>query len=156
MKQKYVIKKQDDSELVIQEFAELDKDSMTLLCEEVYDKKKIESALKKNKESLIEALRTPNLYPAGIFAEKIADSVMALFESEDRNSLELFFDDYDYIAGGRKKPARIEQTEGETADITNLLEEEFEEGFDEKPAVDKLNSTIKVDEDDLTEFDEES
>ncbi|MCK7511232.1 MAG: hypothetical protein MZV70_49000 [Desulfobacterales bacterium] len=46
MKQKYEILRDDDNKrLIIREFAELDKDTMSLLCEESYDKKAIKSAI---------------------------------------------------------------------------------------------------------------
>ena len=52
MKQKYTIMISDDnSKLVIHEFAELDKDVMSLLCEESYDFKTIKSAIKNGKET---------------------------------------------------------------------------------------------------------
>jgi hypothetical protein len=157
MKQKYMIlKSEEKSELIIREFAELDKDAMSLLCEETYDAKTIESAIAKDKEALIVALRTPNMYPAGIYADKIADSVIALYQSGDKEATEVFFDDFEYISASRKRGAKLDEGDGETSQIEDLLEEEYDEEFDEKPALDKLNSSIKVDEDDITDFEEDS
>jgi hypothetical protein len=76
MKQKYTIIKDDkNKQLIIREFAELDKEILSLLCEETYDQKLIRSAIKSGKEDLIAALRTNNLYPPGIYADKIANAV---------------------------------------------------------------------------------
>lgn len=157
MKQKYLIlRSEDKSELIVREFAELDKDVMSLLCEETYDTKKIESAIKKNKETLMVELRTPNMYPAGVCADKIADSVVALYESGEQESIEVFFDDFDYISTSRKRASKIDAGAGEKNKIEELLEEEFEEGLEEKSALDKLNSAINVDEEELTDFEEDN
>ncbi len=155
MKQKYLIlRSEDKSGLIVREFAELDKDVMSLLCEETYETKKIESAIKKNKETLMVELRTPNMYPAGVYADKIADAVVALYESGEQESIEVFFDDFDYISTSRKRAAQIGKGQGEKNRIEELLEEEFEEEFEEKTPIDKLKSRINDDEEDLTDFEE--
>lgn len=157
MKQKYTIVKSDDSsKLIIQEFAELDKDAMSLLCEESYDFETIESAVKAGKEALINALRTPNMYPAKAYAEQIADSVVALQSSSDQNSTELYFDDFDYIAPVRDKQKEKDVIEEEAAEIDELLEDEFDEDYDEKPAIDIKNPSLKVDENDIPDMEESS
>lgn len=162
MKQKYTIMISDDnSKLIIQEFAELDKDIMSMLCEESYDYKTIKSAIKDGKESLISALRTPNMYPAKAYALKIADSVMTLQASPGQNSAELFFDDSDYIAKSRLKAKKraaieeaIEEEEEEAAEIDELLEDEFDEDYDEKPSISTNNPLLKVEEDDMSDIEE--
>ena len=107
MKQKYMILKGEDKKnIVIQEFAELDKDTLSLLCEETYDMKIIRSAVSKGKE-----------------AEKIADSVIALFKSKDQDSLEVYFDDFDLITTKKVKNV-VEKTEEEAAEIDELIEED--------------------------------
>jgi hypothetical protein len=66
MKQKYtIIKDSKNKQLIVREFAELDKEILSLLCEETYEQKVILAAIKKGKEDLISALRTNNLYPPG-------------------------------------------------------------------------------------------
>ena len=53
MRQKYEIVRDDDNKrLIIREFAELDKDVMSLLCEETYDKKSIKSAMTLGRDAL--------------------------------------------------------------------------------------------------------
>ena len=147
MKQKYTMMRSDDkSKLIIQEFAELDKDVMSLLCEESYDFKSIKSAIKDGKEALIDALRTPNMYPAKAYAAQIADSVIALQASSDQNSTELFFDDFDYIA-----PKLAKASQEEAAEIDELLEDGFDEDYDEKPSINTKNPSLKVEEDDVEE-----
>ena len=157
MKQKYTMMRSDDkTKLVIQEFAELDKDVMSLLCEESYDFKTIKSAIKGGKEALINALRTPNMYPAKACADKIADSVMALQDSPDQNSVEVFFDDFDFIAPRRSKTNKKDAIEKDAAEIDAFVEDEFDEDYDEKPSIDTNNPSIKVEEEDMSDIEESS
>ena len=98
MKQKYLLLKKDEkNELLIKEFAESDKEEFSLLCEASYDSKEIESAIAKDKKAIIAAIRTNNLFPIGTFAEKIADAVIDLYNPENDNSVELFFNDIDLL-----------------------------------------------------------
>ncbi len=92
MKQKYLILKNDNTnKLIIREFVELDeRDVYSLACEETYDGEVIKSAITSGKEALISTLRTTNLYPPGSYAEKIAESVINLYSSENDQSQELF------------------------------------------------------------------
>ena len=47
---------------------------------------------------MVDALRTPSLFPIRPYVVKIAESVMVLFDSSDNQSMELFFDDTDLVA----------------------------------------------------------
>ena len=157
MKQKYVIlRSENNTELTIKEYAELDKDVMSLLCEETYDNNRIEAAMKNGKEALIATLRTPNMYPAKVCAEKIAESIMTFQETAHPEAVEVFFDDFEFITASRKKSVEVEAIEDEPSDIEELLDDEFEDEYEEKPSIDNINSSISVEEDDLTDFDEDS
>jgi len=82
-----------DKELKLMEFVNLDKKSFSLLCKETYDGKKMRAAIKKGKDTLVSELRTENMFPIGLYVDKIAESVMELYESKNLDSLELVFDD---------------------------------------------------------------
>jgi len=109
MRQKFSIQRNDENdELNIKEYANLDREYknnllkldqefFSLLCEEVYDKKKIMNAIKKGKEDLILTLRTPNMYPINIYSEKIADAVIGLYDSGKSLYVELLFDDKEFL-----------------------------------------------------------
>lgn len=126
MKQKYAITKDADTDQIkIQEFAELDKDSFSLVCEETYDRQKLQAAAVEGKEPLIELLRTPNLYPVSEYVDKIADSVSALFEQGDQSSLEVEFDDIEALK--REKQAAESESEEESVALDDLLEDELDE-----------------------------
>jgi len=126
MKQKYAITKDADTDQIrIQEFAELDKDNFSLVCEETYDRKKVQAAAAEGKEPLIELLRTPNLYPVSEYVDKIADSVNALFEQSDQDFLEVEFDDIEALK--KEKQAAESEGEEESVALDDLLEDELEE-----------------------------
>jgi len=106
MKQKFLIQKEDSSnDLSIKEYASLereykfsdwaglDKELFSFLGEETYDRSLILAAIEKGKEDLILTLRTPNMYPIGIYADEIADGIIELYQSQKNRRLELLFDD---------------------------------------------------------------
>jgi hypothetical protein len=159
MKQKYTIIKDDkNNQLIIREFAELDKEILSLLCEETYEQKEILAAIKKGKEDLISALRTNNLYPPGIYAKKIADAVKELYATKDRESEELFFDDLELLARANKPEARAaeELVEEPDEDMDELLEDDFESDYENEDQPKKLDSSLKIADDEYGDVNEES
>jgi hypothetical protein len=143
MKQKYTILKDKASgNLMIQEYAELDKDLFSLVCEETYDSKEVASAASEGKLKLIARLRTPNLYPIAEYADKIADAVMGVFKDKtDMNEpVELVFDDIKVI---RKNNAVVpENGKPATAIIEDLL---VDEPFDEIPEAEEIEDDSDLD-----------
>ncbi|HSO18079.1 MAG TPA: hypothetical protein VLT88_01405, partial [Desulfosarcina sp.] len=94
MKQKYVVLLDNAAGRVsIQEYAELDKEMLSLLCEETYDTETIKSAMAKDRNALIQALRTNNMYPPGVYTERIADAIVEMFQPGANTSAELFFEE---------------------------------------------------------------
>jgi len=143
MKQKYLILKNDNTnKLTIREFAELDeRDVYSLACEETYDGEIIKSAITSGKEALISTLRTTNLYPPGSYSEKISESVINLYSSENDQSQELFFDDKDYISKGWKKPEKLDDVEDELIEPDELFGDEQAE-IDELLGEDKIKGNV--------------
>lgn len=157
MKQKYlIINDREKNQIKIQEYAELNKEMLSLLCEEAYDYKTIQAAISAGAETLIIALRTKNLYPPGIYAEKIASAVADLFKSKDRESMELFFDDVNLLAKNRETAKVTEQLEDDDADLDDTIEDSYEDAFDDKDDLKKIDSSIKVAGDDFSEADDGS
>ena len=160
MKQKYLILKNDNTnKLIIREFVELDeRDVYSLACEETYDGEVIKSAITSGKEALISTLRTTNLYPPGSYAEKIAESVINLYSSENDQSQELFFDDKDYISNEWKKTKKPDDSADEPVEPDELLGEEQAE-LDELIGEDNIKGAInpfKVAEDASNDIEEDS
>jgi hypothetical protein len=151
MKQKYLILKNDEkNELTIQEFSELEKqDEYTLLCEETYSAKAIESAISKGKETLISALRTVNLYPPSLSVGKIAEAVVKLYNSKRDQSVELFIDDRDFISKDWKKSKDVDAIEDEPDEFDETLEhkpEELDGLLEDNDTIKNLTKPIKVEE----------
>jgi hypothetical protein len=111
MRQRYHISKEGTAnDLVIREFAVIGKekkrtpesrpsgDDYVLIYQENYDGDAIVTAITKGKADLIAALRTDNMFPAGLTAVKIADSVIELYLFSEDRSVELSFDDFEQLA----------------------------------------------------------
>ena len=140
----------DQDELIIREFSELDdKKVLLLLSEEKYDVKDIKSAIKKGKKALISVLRTKNLYPPGLYADKIAESAISMFR-EKKQSIELLFDDIDLLTKKKSKIEPLNDIEKESNEIDELLEDNFEEELDDslikkKALIIKNNNSVDID-----------
>jgi len=111
MRQKYVISRDvAKNKLKIREYAIIDKnqkkvmsvmlqtEDFSFLCEEAYESEIIVSSISKGMNALIAILRTDNIFPIQPYATEIAESVMALYNSTEDGSVELFFDDVSLLS----------------------------------------------------------
>ena len=157
MKQKYLIlNDRENKQIKIQEFAELNKETLSLLCEEAYDYKTIKSAISIGKDELIAALRTNNMYPPGIYANQIADAVIDIHKSKEQESVELFFDDINLLTKSRKAIKIAGQDDDESADLVEMLEDDFDDAYSEKDEIKKIDSSLKIADDDYADGDDDS
>jgi hypothetical protein len=157
MKQQYTILRDDaKGELVIKELAELDKEIMSLLCEETYDAQAIKAEAEKGKEQLIAKLRTRNMYPPYIFADRIADAVLNLYSPDGPATADLFFDDKEFFMKPQVEEALIveEGISEDSDDIDDLLEEEIDE-YGDKKIIKNIKTSIKIAEDEPLDSEEE-
>jgi len=151
MRQKYVIEISEKNELFIHEFAELDKDSMSLLCEETYKMEEIEAAIEKGKNALISAIRTKNMYPIGLYADKIADSIIEFFEIPGETQKTLFFDDSDLLTKISKIPEPEEEIKDDGVELDDILEDNLDDDFAEtEEKIKGIKNSLKVEDDTLT------
>lgn len=110
MRQKFLIFQSGKNDnLNIRELAVIDKDfqrvesSMlrdhhyTVLCEERYDGDIITEAIAEGIPALVNAIRTPSLFPVKAFSVQIAESVVSLYASKSNRSVELMFDDANLV-----------------------------------------------------------
>ena len=159
MKQKYVIlKNEEKTGLIIREYAELEKEIFSLLCEETFDDEVVKSAIEKGKNALIATLRTQNLFPIGIYAEKIAAAVSKSYESADDQPVELFFDDTDLLIKNKGKSPVLDDLENDDVEIDGLLDDDdiSESDFDdENDDIKKMSSSLKISDDDPVDIDDE-
>ncbi|MDO9567068.1 MAG: hypothetical protein Q7J15_10045 [Candidatus Desulfaltia sp.] len=145
MKQKYLILKDDEkNELIIREFLEITKETFSLVCEETYDNNNIESAIAKGEKHLVSVLRTNNMYPVGLYADKLAESVISMYSTGYKEPIKLFFDDA--ISFSKKIEDGIELEEVE--DKVPVDDELFEDDFDDHKILKNVCS-IKVAEDEI-------
>jgi hypothetical protein len=111
MRQKYrICRWQKKKTLNIKEFAVVEKDTKNvastmlrddhfdLICEQNYDGETIARSAAAGSDQLVDALRTPNLYPIAPYVEKIAESVVDLLADDQDRCVDLFFDDRELVA----------------------------------------------------------
>jgi hypothetical protein len=145
MKQKYTIHKDTEGKrLIIKEYAELDKEILSLLCEESYRDDQVVVAIQKGTEALVRALRTRNMYPPSAVASRIASAVVSLYDTGNEQAIEITFDDKELF----EKEAMTDETEaaidsGEE-DLDELLEDEIDDVYEDKKLIKDLKSSLKV------------
>ena len=123
MKQKYIIEKGDNkTDLVIREFAELEKAEYTLLIEQTYNLDDIQKAAAEGTEALMKAIKTPDLFPPYSITEKIAEAVGTLISDSDQDSVEVAVDDAKIL---KEDEAALEEDLEPEEDIDELLEDDF-------------------------------
>ncbi len=154
MKQKYVVLLDNEAgKLSIQEYAELDKEMLSLLCEETYDAKAIKAAMDKDRNALIQALRTHNMYPPGMYTERIADAIVDMFRPGANSSAELFFEEremFSPMAEEVRKEPDDEDEEEASMDVDDLLDDDIDDDFEEKGLIKDLKKSIQISDEDTS------
>jgi hypothetical protein len=150
MKQKYaIIQDEDQNKLIVREYAELDKEMMSLLCEERYDREVMAAAVQKGRQAVIDAIRTNNMYPPTIFAEPIARAIEGLFSENGNASAELFFDDKEFFAKEVEVVAAEPEDEiEEDVAVDDLLDDDIDDDFSDDQVLTDLKSSLQVADDD--------
>lgn len=157
MKQKYLVTRNEkDKKLVVQEYGELDKEMLSLLCEEHFDDAVIRKSMKSGREALIAILRTRNLYPPKAYSERIAAAVETLYGSSENESIELFFDDLELLNREQPPAALIDDSEEESGEIDELLDDNYENEYEEGEApIKDVNDSIKIADDDQVDIEDD-
>ncbi|WP_373501950.1 hypothetical protein [Desulfococcus sp.] len=160
MKQKYVIIKDDEKNaLVLQEHAELDKELLSLLCEETYVGDMVADAVAQGKAAVMSHLRTRNMYPPSMYMDKIADQVMDLYKTGGGASAEVVFDDIELIVPDHE-PIGVIEIEEDSADLDDLLDDEEDTLDDEFGDDDDLNistnASLKIADDESLDIDDDA
>lgn len=154
MKQQYtILKNHDNSRLIIREFGELDKDSLSLLCEESYDDAAVSNAVAAGREKVISVLRTKNMYPPRGHAEKIADMVMEFYVDNKSEPVDIAIDEP--AASSKESLAgAFMGIEEDPEIIDDLLDDEFDGDSDDSDEI-KIDSSIKIADDDAVDVEDE-
>ena len=155
MKQKYVVLLDNENgKLSIQEYAELDKEMLSLLCEETYESAAIKAAMDQDRNVLIRALRTNNMYPPGVYTERIAQAIAEMFQPGANPSAELFFEERElFEAADEEEVDASDGGDGEKTemDVDELLDDDdIDDGFEEKGIIKNLKKSIKTSDEDTS------
>ena len=157
MKQKYQIVKDDEKKtLILREYAELDKGILSPLCEQTYEIKTIEKAIRAGNKEVQEVLKTNNMYPPGIYVQKIANAVIDLFKSKDQQSVELLLNDIELLVPEEPEEELAGDLSAETDDIDELLEDDHigEDAIEDKASIKNLKAPLKVADDEVGDIDD--
>lgn len=163
MKQQYkVIKDVTENKLVLQEYGELDKDVMSLLCQETFEADVMRAALEKGKMAVMAALRTPNMYPPHTYANLIAEAVMRIYEDETATEEELMFDDTAFLVREREARDLGPIIDDEESDLDDLLTDEEEDELGTELVDDEdipsigSNTSIQIADEDALDIEDEA
>jgi len=152
MKHKYVFSKDNGTgELSIKEYAELNKDVFTPICETVYDVKQFEAALAQGHAALMAEMRTQNFYPPTSFSEKIVFGISDMISTGGQEMVEIFCDDADFLTKSLDAHEAFEGIDdGEDENLDDFIDEDLPDTFggDVKTG-NSTPSDIDVEDDDL-------
>ena len=156
MKQKYaIIQDEDQNKLIVREYAELDKEMMSLLCEESYDREVMAAAVQVGRQAVIDAIRTNNMYPPTIFAEPIAKAIEGLFAENGNTSAELFFDDKEFFSKEVEVVAAEPEEEiEEDVAVDDLLDDDIDDDFADDQVLTDFKSSLQVADDDNSDVED--
>jgi hypothetical protein len=150
MKHKYVFSKDTTTgEVLIREYAELNKEIFSPVCETVYEAKQFEEALSQGPAALMAEMRTRNFYPPSSFSEKIVLGISDMISSGDQEMVEIYCDDADFLTkslDSQEVFEDIEEDENET--LENFIDEDLPDTFDEKVKTSSVDSSDLDGEDD--------
>jgi hypothetical protein len=124
---------------------EISKEVFSLVCEENYNNDDVRSALAKGYRQLISLLRTKNMFPVELYANKLAESIADIYKDDDKQSVKLFFDDAASFSKDQEDLLNLEDVEDKGPDPDKLLDDD---DFDNSKIL-KNNFSIKVADDDL-------
>jgi len=159
LKQKYtLIRDNDQNRLIIEEYAELDKDQLSLLCEESYDQGAIQTAIAAGPNELTSLLRTNNLYPPGNYMAQIVDGVIALFApNAEQSRQDVLLDDREALELEMSESSDdLEEIKDDIAEDIDADADEFDALLDENSTIKKLKTFIKSSSDAEGDSDDDS
>ena len=157
MKQKYTIQKNDENNVLsIKEFAELDKEIMSMICEQKYDMGRIREAKERGAGFLMSALRTDNMYPPSMYMEKIAEAVMEILNSNTDQPFDVQIEELDFLLKDREKAPVVEEIEEESSEIDDILDDNLEDEFDDKDHINSINSPLQIADDESLDVDDDN
>lgn len=147
-----ILKSDDGKSIVIKEYAEIDKELFSVLCEQHYDIKEIETAVKKGKSSLLSMIRNRNFFPPIESTGQILEGIENLLRSGSNETIEIEINDSENLSGKEVEMDVIDDIEDDGEQLDDLLDETVDvdvDVFDESLGIKEINSSLKVDEDEV-------
>ncbi len=152
MRQRYtVLKAQEEDRILIREEGELDKDLFSTQCTVSFAQDALQQALGRGVFPVIQLIRSKDLYPSLPVAEKLVEAIRH-FLDDGTQPVEVDINDTDFISKRAKAvPVEVEEVDEDAGDLEDLLEEDSED-FDDEFALDDINPSVKIaDEDSVDE-----
>lgn len=157
MKHKYVFSKDTATGgLLIREYAELNKDVFSPVCEIIYEVKQFEKALALGPMALLTEMRTQNFFPPSSFSEKIVLGISDMMSSGDQEMIEILCDDAEFLTkslDGHDIFDEIDDDEEETLD--DFIDEDLPDAFDDDVKTGGVASAdLDIEDDDMEDEEE--
>ena len=159
MKQRYtVLKAQEDDRVLIREEGELDKDLYFTQCTVSFAQGALNEVLGQGVFPAIQLIRSKDFYPSLSVAEKIVEGIRRFLE-DGSQPVEIEINDSDFITK-RAKPAPVPHaaadadSEEDAGDLDDLLDDEAEE-FDDDFALDDINPSLKIADEEVVDIDDD-
>jgi hypothetical protein len=143
MKHKYVFSKDTATgEVTIREYAELNKEIFSPVCETAYDLKAFEKALSLGPAALMAELRTRNFYPPSSFSEKIVLGISDMISSDGQEMAEIYCNDTDFLTKSLDGQEVFEEIENEVDEtLENFIDEDLPDAFGEKVKTNSVDTS---------------
>ncbi len=147
MKHKFVLRKDGETgALSIREYAELDKDMFSLVCQASFRAGQLEAAMAQGIEAAIAEMRTENFFPTAHFSEKILQAAVGLVAPDGPDTVEVSCEDAEFLSRDPCEALRFEKLEDDE-ELDEFLEDDFSDGFDDGVKSGGLTPAIEVDDD---------
>lgn len=134
MKQQFlVVRGEAKTDLLIREFAELEKNETSLVGEHVFKETDLKKAAQTGLGELIGQLRTTDFFPPAFLAEKLAQAVIEMLKDAGKESVEVMMDDMAIMKD--QESDFVDDDLDDDEDIDELLEDDeipFEDESDEE------------------------
>ena len=100
-------------------------------------------------------MRTLNFYPPAGFSEKLILSVSDLLSSKDRDRVEVYCDDTEFLTTSLNGQDTFEKIDDEADEsLDNFIEDDLPNGFDDDVKAKRVGASVDIEEDALDDEDE--
>jgi len=131
--------------MIIKEYAELDKEIMSFMGEQEYNLEDITRAIALGSDKVIRVLRNNDFYPPQVFAEKIAEKITEIYNTNIDDVVEILLNDADFLEKAEpKEDPIIPEIEDDVDDVDDLLEDNLDDGLVDSKKIADETTVIKI------------